>query len=381
MADAMETATNEGIPALPPLQRVAPVVHMPDEGDGQNRPSASDVSATGVSTTPPPPQRILVQAGSAVSSITNAATSSSGITASGNDANDTPRKCNVPKRKFPDFSRAYSDDHSHLSGDESGDWEVEEEKVATKIAEENAIEELAACTLSDPVEEVTEMDYLLENIEGEEGNADEEAEEGGGIFETVVNMKTYTIAALKEICKALALNSSGNKTAIFQRIRDSGNECIERINDESFHWRKKVGEVDQSLPRWVILNPDPAPTVEGIDMLRGAEAGFFGPTNQENAVGATKFQYCCREGDKIHPRHQTYLCPERAISHRLRGNSYHRRYETVVRRTFLTPRSHVSSSRSALSTQPMHELQQRVLVLVVPSTMTMNPLISLRSTR
>ena len=36
-----------------------------------------------------------------------------------------------------------------------------------------------------PVEEVTEMDYLLENIEGEEGNADEDAENGGGIFETV----------------------------------------------------------------------------------------------------------------------------------------------------------------------------------------------------
>mgnify|MGYP006152427631 CR=1 FL=1 len=33
-----------------------------------------------------------------------------------------------------------------------------------------------------PVEEVTEMDYLLENIEGEEGNADEEAEEGGGFL-------------------------------------------------------------------------------------------------------------------------------------------------------------------------------------------------------
>ena len=121
-----------------------------------------------------------MQAGSAVLSITNAATSSSGNTANGDGADDTPRKCNVPKRKFPDFSCAYSDDHSHLSGDESGDWEVEEENVATKIAEENAIEELAACTLSDPVEEVTEMDYLLENIDWEEGNADEEAKEGGG---------------------------------------------------------------------------------------------------------------------------------------------------------------------------------------------------------
>jgi len=113
-------------------------------------------------------------------------------------------------------------------------------------------------------------------------------------------MKMYTITALKEICKALALNLSGNKTTIFQWIRDLSNECIERINDESFHFRKKAGEVDQSLPHWVILNPDPAPTVKGIDMLRGAEAGFFGPTNQENAVGAPKFQYCCREGEKIH---------------------------------------------------------------------------------
>ena len=123
-----------------------------------------------------------MQAGSAVLSITNAATSSSGNTANGDDANNTPRKCNVPKQKFPDFSCAYSDDHSYLSGDESGDWEVEEENVTTKIAEVNAIEELAACTLSDPVEEVTELDYLLENIEGEEGNADEEAKEGGGIL-------------------------------------------------------------------------------------------------------------------------------------------------------------------------------------------------------
>ncbi len=92
MADAMETARNEGVPALPPLQPDAPVVQMPDKGDGQNRPSASDVSAIGASKTPTPPQQILVQANSAVSSITNAATSSSGDAVNGDDANDTPRK-------------------------------------------------------------------------------------------------------------------------------------------------------------------------------------------------------------------------------------------------------------------------------------------------
>jgi hypothetical protein len=85
MADAMEIIPNEGIPALPPLQPVAPVVHMPDEGDGQNRPS-------GASTTPTPPQQILVQVDSAVSSITNAAMSSSGDAVNEDDAYDTPRK-------------------------------------------------------------------------------------------------------------------------------------------------------------------------------------------------------------------------------------------------------------------------------------------------
>ena len=87
-----------------------------------------------------------------------------------------------PKQKFLTFSCTYSEDRSHFSGNESGDWEVEEENVATKIAEEDVIEELAACTLSDPVEEVVEMDYLLENIEGVEGNADEKAKEGEGFL-------------------------------------------------------------------------------------------------------------------------------------------------------------------------------------------------------
>jgi hypothetical protein len=199
-------------------------------------------------------------------------------------------------------------------------------------------------------------------------------------------MKTYTVSALKEICKSLNLNSSGNKTAIFQRIRDSGNECIEQINDESFHFRKKVGEVDLFLPRWVILNPDPTPTVEGIDMLRGTEAGFFGPTNQENAVGAPKFQYCCREGEKIHRTEFTSKTPNVPVSEKGHISPAARKLlppeiRDCSPKDFLTPRSHLSSSRSASLTQPMHELQQRVLVLVAPSTMTMNPSIRLRSTR
>ncbi len=77
MANAMETVRNKGIPALPPLQRVDPVVHMTDEGDGQNRPSASDVSTIGAATTLTPPKNSRARWKRGLS-ITNAATSSSG---------------------------------------------------------------------------------------------------------------------------------------------------------------------------------------------------------------------------------------------------------------------------------------------------------------
>ncbi len=129
-----------------------------------------------------PPQRILVQAGSTVLSITNAATASSGSATHGNEKNITPRKGNVSKRKFPDFSCPYSKDNAYLLGDESGEWGKEAENIAERIAEANAMEQLAACTLTDPVEEVTKLNYLLSNIgeDRDEGNADKE--EGGGFL-------------------------------------------------------------------------------------------------------------------------------------------------------------------------------------------------------
>ena len=115
----------------------------------------------------PPPTHILVpQASSTISSLTNHATS----TATEDDADgDTPKKRNVPKRKFPDFSKAYSKENPFLSGDESDQWEAEEENIVAQVAMGNALKELAALELSDQVEEVTELDYLLE---GEERDAD-----------------------------------------------------------------------------------------------------------------------------------------------------------------------------------------------------------------
>jgi len=226
------------------------------------------------------------------------------VTASsdGAPADKTPKKGNVPKRKYPDFSRAHSEDNILLSGDESGEWDDEVDNITAKIAAENAMELLAALNMEDPVEEVTELDYLLENIEGgEEGKADDDDAERGVAYDTLlVNAKTYTVPELKDVCRAIGISTTGNKKALFQRIRDSSSAFIDKINDDSFYYRKKKGEdVDLSLPRWVILNPEPAPSVDGVNMSRGAEEGFFGPTNTENAEGAPKFQYCCREEEKI----------------------------------------------------------------------------------
>ena len=54
MADAMEIAPNKGMPALPPLPRVAPYVHAPGERVGQNWLLASAGIAVAVAATPQP---------------------------------------------------------------------------------------------------------------------------------------------------------------------------------------------------------------------------------------------------------------------------------------------------------------------------------------
>ena len=46
MADAMEIIPNDVIPTLPPLPDVAPLVHMPGAGDGQNWPSETEGSSS-----------------------------------------------------------------------------------------------------------------------------------------------------------------------------------------------------------------------------------------------------------------------------------------------------------------------------------------------
>jgi hypothetical protein len=107
-------------------------------------------------------------------------------------------------------------------GDESEKWEAKVENIEGIIAVLNENEQLAASNLSDPVEEMTELDYVLENIDGEEAIANDAA------FENVlVKMRTYTVAKLKDMCKAINILTSGNKRVLLQWIWDSGNEFIQ----------------------------------------------------------------------------------------------------------------------------------------------------------
>ena len=71
----------------------------------------------------------------------------------------------------------------------------------------------------------------------------------------------------------------GNKTALFQWIYYNLSPVIEKVNDDSFYYRKKKGGIVNllSLPHWVILNPKPAPSIDGVDMRRCAKEGFLAP--------------------------------------------------------------------------------------------------------
>ncbi len=119
MADTTNIIANNTIPALPTLLGVVALVHARRAGDGQFWPLGITGTSVAVATTPQPPQRILLPAGSAILSLTDPTvmtTSSSGTT---DKANDTPKKGNLHKRKFPDFSCAFSQDNALLSGNES----------------------------------------------------------------------------------------------------------------------------------------------------------------------------------------------------------------------------------------------------------------------
>ena len=127
MAEPEEITANVTI--SPPPLGVVPLVHALHAGDGQIWPLGSAGTAVAAATTPQPPQRILLPAGSAISSITKPTATTASSPGATNNADDTPQKGDVTKCKFPDFSLAFSQDNALLSGDESYGWDVELDNI------------------------------------------------------------------------------------------------------------------------------------------------------------------------------------------------------------------------------------------------------------
>ena len=106
-----------------------------------------------------------------------------------------------------------------------------------------------------------------------------------------------SVAALKEI--AMMFNLSGGaqkKEVLFNRIRDSS--YVTKIIETEFEYRcPKTGAF--AVPMWILLTPEKVPSVDGTDMGTGAQSGFFGSTNKENAVGGTCLNFLTSPDEQI----------------------------------------------------------------------------------
>ena len=58
---------------------------------------------------------------------------------------------------------------------------------------------------------------------------------------------------MKEIAKALKLGTSGSKRILFNRIRDSVDSRITKIDVDTFDYKTKK-QAAQSVPKWIVLD-------------------------------------------------------------------------------------------------------------------------------
>ncbi len=118
-------------------------------------------------------------------------------------------------------------------------------------------------------------------------------------FETVLvcfaDPKTATIKSLKVIVMQLKLSSMGTtKRVLFNCIHDSGHPDIEKLGDNEFMQHRMIMK-NKKKESCVILTPEVLPSIVGINIETGAQNGFYGPTNKENAVGATRCNFLTKE--------------------------------------------------------------------------------------
>ncbi len=130
--------------------------------------------------------------------------------------------------------------------------------------------------------------------EREEGTADEVAAPTQEFETRTIQQKKTNVKSLKAIALMINLAVHGKKEVLFNCVRDSPHAIIRIINDQEFEYRlpKVAGE---KIPTWILLTPKDVPTVKDIDMQTGAEKGFYGPNNKENAAGAKRENFLTEE--------------------------------------------------------------------------------------
>ena len=209
-----------------------------------------------------------------------------------------------PKKAMSDFSRLQTDDDSVASGNDSAGWEEEDKRMRLRL-DAKAISEDNDNILEDngPVNEVEEFMLIAGGGEDGEDVIDNlpPAEPEFEMVRATLDRET-SVAALKEIAKMFSLPvGAQKKELIFNPIRDSPH--MTKISKTEFEYRcPKMGAASaggKKIPTWILLTPKEVPSVDGVDMGTGAQSGFFGPTNKENAVGGKRSNFLTLSDEQI----------------------------------------------------------------------------------
>eukprot|EP00986_Skeletonema_menzelii_P001102 scaffold298_cov130-Skeletonema_menzelii.AAC.5 len=220
---------------------------------------------------------------SAITTITHATPAAAAAKRSAQPDSDDESSTAPKKPRYADFTTKKSDDDSLMSAEDEMLWEQENAKMEQMAKETLDAEERAAENM--PLDPVAN-NVVAENFqEGQINIGDDEAPPP---TERTFTWKRYDIddrkitdAVLKPLLRRLDLPVSGAKKRVrFERLRDCGKDDVRKINDKVFEM-KHYDDVEATLPQWVILNGEPVPNVEGINMDLGATEGFYNPTNPD----------------------------------------------------------------------------------------------------
>jgi hypothetical protein len=103
------------------------------------------------------------------------------------------------------------------------------------------------------------------------------------------------LKSLKTIAMELKLSGTLTKRLLFNRIRDSGHIDVAKLGDDEFELRRVVDPAGKKKEAWMVLTPKVVPPIPGVNLATGAQVGFYGPTNRENAVGGTRSNFLTKE--------------------------------------------------------------------------------------